>query len=386
MIKLNILFTYFTLVLLSCVNDENSTNLNSASSNNDEIQMCIFDLINSQNNYTSKSNAAIVTNRRWKPGQTIRIKFLNGDPAFQELVKQYAAEWLNYANLKFEYVPATENADIRIAFRWKNGSGAWSYLGLDSQSFTKAGQGEPSMHFGWATLPNAETAKRNILHEFGHALGLIHEQLSPASTISWDLPKVYKYYIDLMGYTKEETDQFIINKYSATQTNYSEYDPLSIMHYDIDPALTTDGIGVRAMNDLSRTDMVSINEWYPFPITSIVESGERIDKISWSQTKSPNGRYSLEFTSGYLFIFDKTNEQIIWSVGNPFYRNASCYLESNGNIVIKGIGTGFTLTQSIVWNSNTSEFPGAKLYLQDDGNLLLSHNGITKWSSKSGKL
>lgn len=387
--KLKILAASLTLALTSCDqnNDEIKTNKNLVSLDLNEINMCTFDLLNLNNISTSKSDAAIVTNRKWIPGQTIRIKFLNGDPSFQELVKQYAAEWMTYANLKFVYVPANEDADIRIAFKWENGSGAWSSLGIDSKSFTPAGQAKPSMHFGWTALPNAETAKRDILHEFGHALGLIHEQLSPASTISWNLPKVYKYYSDLMGYTKEETDQFIINKYSATQTNYSEYDPLSIMHYDIDPALTTNGVGVRAMKELSATDMVSINQWYPFPIRSTIESGERIDFIPWMKLiKSPNAQYILKFSSGLLYILDQTNNQVIWQAGNRIYSyRPTCYLKSDGNIVITGRSSNFNAPEITTWSSNTSEFPGATLQLQDDGNLVLVYNDVIKWSSKTGK-
>lgn len=341
-----------------------------------EVDMCTFDLINSKDDFISKPDAAILQWPLWKPGQTIKIKFLDGDSASQEKVKRIAAQWTLYANLKFEYVTKDEYADIRIGFQIGT-PGAWSELGMRSAYGDLDRQ---TMRLGNLTGDEA-SSRRTILHEFGHALGLIHENASPIAQINWNLSKVYQYYSE---WSKEEVDRFVIK--SPEQTNYTTYDPLSIMHYYIDPSLTTDGVGIPEQTKLSRIDMVSINKWYPFPINSIVESGERIDKISWTQPKSPNGQYSLEFNAGYLFISDNINSLIIWSAGNPFYRNASCYLQTNGNIVIKGMGLGFSLIESTVWTSNTSEFSGATLHLQDDGDLQLIHNGIVRWSSKTGKI
>lgn len=341
-----------------------------------EVDMCTFDLINSKDDFISKPDAAILQWPLWKPGQTIKIKFLDGDSASQEKVKRIAAQWTLYANLKFEYVTKDEYADIRIGFQIGT-PGAWSELGMRS---AYGDLNRQTMRLGTLTGDEA-SSRRTILHEFGHALGLIHENASPIAQINWNLSKVYQYYSE---WSKEEVDRFVIK--SPEQTNYTTYDPLSIMHYYIDPSLTTDGVGIPEQTKLSRIDMVSINKWYPFPINSIVESGERIDKISWTQPKSPNNQYSLEFNAGYLFISDNINSLIIWSAGNPFYRNASCYLQTNGNIVIKGMRLGFSLIESTVWTSNTSEFSGATLHLQDDGDLQLIHNGIVRWSSKTGKI
>ncbi len=161
------------------------------------------------------------------------------------------------------------------------------------------------------------------------------------------------------------------------------------MHYYIDPALTTDGIGLPEQTELSITDMISINKWYPFPIRSIIESGERIDFIPWTQAiKSPNGKFVLEFYNGTLSIHDLTNDTLIWKVGNRRYnKRCSCYLETNGNLVIRGksspiAGVPFVTT----YTSNTSKFPGAKLHLRDDGSLILIYNEIIEWSSKSDNL
>jgi hypothetical protein len=385
-----LLIAILAIALSSCDsnNDESQTKQNPISYTSDEIDMCNFDLINLDTNFTSKPNSVMERYRAWKTGQVIKIKFLDGDNSMQEQVKRHASEWATYANLKFEYVPVTEYADIRIAFTVGTG-GAWSYLGTASISTTTLGQKEPSMRFGWNKLEaNDNAAKSTILHEFGHALGLKHEQLSPNANIAWNLPKVYKYYGDL-GWSKEKIDSQVLNVMDSNPrfTNYSEYDPLSIMHYYIHSSLTTNGIGVQKNNVLSTTDRISINKWYPFPIRSIIESGERIDDIPWTKPiTSPNGKYQLKFSIGVLRIIDVTNNEIKWQVGKAFASSDSyCWLDTNGNIIIMG-RRSMSVGPGLLWDSGTEGFPGAKLHLQDDGNLILFHDGVQKWSSKSGKL
>ncbi|WP_406845349.1 matrixin family metalloprotease [Flavobacterium soyae] len=385
--KLKFLTAIFAITLLSCNHDDDHITQNPVVSVDDEIIMCTFDFVNSHNVSTSKPNAAILNSTKWLPERTIKIKFLDGDIDMQEQVKKYASEWMTYANLKFEYVPKNEYADIKIGFTVGSPGGAWSILGTGALS-TK--QDQPSMRFGWNKVGNEESAKRTILHEFGHALGLVHEQNSPVANINWNLPKVYKYYYDNMDWSKEKVDENVIYKYSPEQTNYSVYDPLSIMHYYIDPNLTTDGIRVDQPKALSKTDMISINKWYPFPIVSSIESGTNIHEIPWTNSiKSPSNQYELEFSYGYLSVYDNNNNKTIWQVGDHEYSfKPTCSLELNGNIVIQGrkrgiIPGGFYRT---TWTSNTAEFPGAKLHLQNDGNLVLIHNGIIRWSSKNGKL
>lgn len=372
--RFNFLIITSLIILFSCSSEENQISFN-------QTDMCSFNLIDAQNSPTTKPNAAIINWPRWENGQTIKIKFLDGDNNVQEKVKKYAAEWEKYANLNFEYVTQNEYADIRIGFEIGQ-PGAWSELGMKSVYGVPDHQ---SMRLGPLTANDESSVRRTVLHEFGHALGLVHETTNPAATINWNLPKVYEYYGGLLGWSKEEIDEFVINK--SNSTNYSQYDPLSIMHYYINPSLTTDGKGVNEMSVLSDIDKKSINEWYSFPIVSVLESGQSIYNLTWkNRIKSPNGRYSLEFVPGLLHIIDLTENKMIWEVGDASYnRKPSCFFESNGNIIIKGAVSTFTNTQTI-WTSNTYEFVGAKLYLQDNGNLELIQNGVVKWSSQAGKI
>lgn len=330
---------------------------------------------------TSKPNAAII-NWHWRTGQTIKIKFLDGDIALQETVKRIAIEWTSYANLKFEYVGINEKADVRIGFNLtgkNNRYGAWSELGAGTEYMP---QEEQTMRLGPLT-GSEDSIRRTILHEFEHALGLFQETTNPAANIQWDLPKTYKYYS--LQFTKDQVDLFIINKENTEE--YSEYDPLSIMHYFIPASITKNGVAVYEQSTLSTIDKKSINKWYPFPLVSVMECSQNFDNMRWKdRIQSSNGRYSLEFTPGFLRIIDLIEKKIIWEVGNIDYkRKAFCYFESNGNITLRGALNPFSPIQTI-WSSNTSEYPGSTLNLKDDGDLQLIYNGVVKWSSKNGKV
>ncbi len=381
--KLKFVIAGFTFIFFSC--DKNNDTTTNSFSPIDETEICTFDLINSQKTTTPKSSSTIINWHRWETGQVIKIKFLDGTETQHEIVKKYADEWIKYANLKFEYVSKDQDSHIKIAINM--GSGSWSELGAipmyPSPLYTNA-QNTPTMRVG--NVIDLPSSRRNILHEFGHALGLEHETKNPDANIKWNLSEVYKYYSDAQGWTKEEVNLFVINK--ASSTNYSEYDPLSIMHYNIPAFLTTDHVAVYQTTELSIIDKKSINEWYPFTIVSVLDSGQSINDLPWNKRiKSPNGKYSLEFDNGLLQVMDLTDYKVIWEAGDSNYnRKPSCYFESTtGNIIIKGARLS-TLPTTITWTSNTSGFPGAKLYLQDDGDLQLMHNGVLRWSSAKGKI
>lgn len=210
----------------------------------------------------STGEKALVKAKLWENGQTIKVKFLSGSTSLQNRIMEKARIWEQYANLKFEVVTSGD-ADIRISI---NGDGSsWSYLGIDAK---RINQNNPTMNFGWFSDNSSENEiQRTTLHEFGHALGAIHEHSSPDADIQWDVDAVYEQYARY-GWSKEQVDNNLFFKYSSNLITNSEYDPDSIMHYPINNNLTLNNFSVGYNTELSDLDKEFIGITYPFGTTN----------------------------------------------------------------------------------------------------------------------
>ncbi|HEX8224272.1 MAG TPA: hypothetical protein VF605_10700 [Allosphingosinicella sp.] len=209
------------------------------------------------------TRAALVDKNRWKKGATVRIGFLDGTPEQQALVKKYAVGWIasggGAANLVFSWVPANKAA-IRISFAY---AGSWSVIGTSCKNVPK---GQPTMNFGWLE-PGVtdEEAERVILHEFGHALGLIHEHQNPLGSINWNKPAVYQ---DLSGppnnWARDKIDRNMFETYPPQKIRGTATDPSSIMMYPIPASWVNPPSQPVGLNStLSATDREFIKKAYP---------------------------------------------------------------------------------------------------------------------------
>lgn len=201
--------------------------------------------------------AGVLNDALWQIGDTVDILFLNGEKDIQQKVEQVANEWTNHANLTFRFV-SSGPADIRISFL--NG-GNWSYLG--SYALDIIDSATMNLEIEKYELDSDEF-KGIVLHEFGHAIGMVHEHQQPNAQIDWNKEKVYEYYMgppDCWG--KDEFDFNIFNKEDESNTSSSEFDPHSIMMYAVPKGLTNDGFYVDWNNDLSKMDKSFIQGQYP---------------------------------------------------------------------------------------------------------------------------
>jgi hypothetical protein len=257
----------------------------------------ILDQLQSQSrnaNHYRSLKASFYTSKLWPDGQTIKVSFngahnsnaqwtsmnelenrrgmdgelLEIDPLeevcrgldFDEAVKLVVKERIMpIANLNFEFVGEGQG-DVRVGFSGQDG--AWSLLGTDCLLSNDS----RTMNFGWMDVTT-------IIHEFGHAIGLIHEHQNPRGVpIDWDEEAVYAWAASTQGWSRDVTYHNIIQRYAVDQTNGSDYDSKSIMHYFFAPELTMDRVGVDANLILSPMDTKWIGKVYAPP---------RIDPAKW---------------------------------------------------------------------------------------------------------
>ncbi len=217
------------------------------------------------NEVSSQSRMAVVLTKRWEPGQTLRCRFLGGTATMQGKVKRLCQEWQAHADVRFDFVDSGP-AEIRIAFN--PGEGSWSAVGRDALNTAYFPQHQPTMNFGWVSdHSNAAEDRAVILHEFGHALGCIHEHQTPTFERKWNRTAVLNYFRGPPNYwTDAEIEFNVLKKYSRRGIRATEYDPNSIMLYTFDAALFADGKGPTNSNlDLSNRDQEMIASMYPAP-------------------------------------------------------------------------------------------------------------------------
>lgn len=196
----------------------------------------------------------------WDNGKVITVKFLSGSKQLQNKIKPIPKQWEKYANIKFKFVE-TGDAEIRI-FLGGSGSGHWSTIGTTCKEVTN--QYEQTMNFDTANIgDNAAFMKAVVLHEFGHAIGLLHEHSSPLSGIQWDKEKAYEEYAKCCDWTKEDVDFQVFETYKVSYTNGTGYDNKSIMHYPIMKGETINDYVVDWNYSLSKGDTLLIKALYP---------------------------------------------------------------------------------------------------------------------------
>lgn len=208
----------------------------------------------------ANDKAALLNEARWNSGDQIRVAFLEGDPGLRDRVRAVAERWTgtDMANLSLQFVDEGD-AEIRVAFQ--QGDGSWSYLGTQCRDIPA---GQPTMNYGWLTPDSPDDElQRVVLHEFGHALGLIHEHQNPKGGIDWNEPAVIA---DLSGppnFWDEATIRHnVLDHYAPDAVTATDVDAESIMMYPIPAAWTNDGFSADLTNDLSENDKQLIRDVY----------------------------------------------------------------------------------------------------------------------------
>ncbi|GAB4406144.1 MAG: hypothetical protein OHK0053_32290 [Microscillaceae bacterium] len=196
----------------------------------------------------------------WPNGSTLRVRFIGGSAYVRNKVRQYVKAWSEHANIRFQFVESG-TAEIRVAFILRAGS--YSYVGTDALNIP---QSQHTMNFGWFYEESTEEKdyKSTILHEFGHALGLMHEHQHPEGGIRWNREALYRYFGGPPNnWSRSQVDRQILNRFTRNETQFTRYDRNSIMHYSYPAQVLLDGIAINPNLDLSPTDIAFIKQIYP---------------------------------------------------------------------------------------------------------------------------
>ena len=128
------------------------------------------------------------------------------------------------------------------------------------------------MNLGWLDSYNKgdydfEAAKGKatvVIHEFGHALGMIHEHSRSDTPLPWNCKAVYE---TLGGppnnWNKQMVDGNVFDTESLSNLYASPYDPKSIMHYYFPDKYFMEPVGLPQNTELSCLDICWLRKMYP---------------------------------------------------------------------------------------------------------------------------
>lgn len=226
--------------------------------------------------------------------------------------------------------------------------------------------------------PNGLCGTGTLIHEIGHAFGLMHEQSRP------------------------DRDDYVTIDYSNVRSDYKrnfdkfngiilqKYDYNSIMHYGpnsfaIDVQRPTiiprqAGATIGQRNGLSAGDVKAIRNMYariPLPQSGCgsLLPGEAL-KPGEAKT-SCRGVATLVYQSdGNLVLYRNSDWRALWA--SDTYRTSAgqAVMQPDGNLVV------YDASGKAVWASGTDRNPQSFLAVQDDGNVVI-YNDVAIWATNT---
>lgn len=174
----------------------------------------------------------------------LTVKFLNGTESYQKFVKDVVKEWEKYADVKFKFVDADQDAIVRVGFDYVRGMvSSWALTGTDHMQ-KYGNQDEATVHFAQWRRASDEAKRSDVLRAFGQVLGLELEFRHPDFVPAWitdddgniDEPTIREYWeYELNELISWEELRKIVLEPLSKQTfmieSTKEYDGNSVMNW-----------------------------------------------------------------------------------------------------------------------------------------------------------
>lgn len=203
----------------------------------------------------------------WPQHSTVKISFIGMTKEQERFTKENINKWAPHVNLKFEFTDKPDG-DIRIKAdnNFKNG---WSRIGTVAKSFPSDSH---TMLIGFAKSEGSHTAAV-IQHEFGHALGLLHEHQHPDNNLDFNHERLYQI-AEEKGKSRRDVDYNVLRKYDPADVTTSKYDQKSIMHYPFRRSSLNSGKEITRNFELSAGDISFARSLYPPKSATPVNPGK----------------------------------------------------------------------------------------------------------------
>lgn len=257
----------------------------------------------------------------WPRGTTLEVAFIGGDTTLHRDIAAIAAEWNGHADIRLDFgfdaqtaayrqAAAADTSAVRVGFHSTRQPTLWARTGLDAHG---SAPGEPTINFqGFdQRRPMGDRFRYQVLHEFGHVLGLEHEHSNPNGICDEEIDFLMARRLLTVPPNSWSPTMVTSNlarlPNSTNDYDASRYDPLSVMNYALDASIYKRGAAsecfVPLRTQLSVRDKQGIKRAYQDQVISLFDSTVRDARsLIQSQHLSPDYRSDIqsmldEFTS-----------------------------------------------------------------------------------------
>jgi hypothetical protein len=218
-------------------------------------------------------NARTQLNVRFVTDADIKAKMLGAVVGIKDQTDQVIQvindSWNIHSNLKFNFFPIGDMTAADVVVNFNNKITDASALGTESMKRTKNSLW--TVNLGNNRNKSSTDFPPQIMHEFGHALGVYHEHQSPYTTKIISESKMRAWYTKEKNITGKAFDDQIWKQFrplGPSEFKITTYDDDSIMRYNlkkdflVDESLYTDKVNIV----LSAGDIAFVNQLYPMVV------------------------------------------------------------------------------------------------------------------------